>query len=153
MRATRAIRKLPQLNRGGELAINADLAVLVSKGSISAVTLARCQLEATDTNDRLEHRGQLPKALVVGLESDRNHMRWPGCEFKSQEAATQYGMADLNVATQLALVALDVDASPIRRFELALKQKVRSVAVSSLWTRIERHLEVLLPSARDGHVR
>ena len=39
-------------------------------------------------------------------------------------------MADPNVPTQLALVAFDVDASPIRRFELALKQEVWSVAVS-----------------------
>jgi hypothetical protein len=62
-------------------------------------------------------------------------------------------MADPNVPTQLAPVALDVDASPIRRFELALKQEVRSVAVSPLRTRIERHLEVLIPGARDRHVR
>jgi hypothetical protein len=62
-------------------------------------------------------------------------------------------MADPHVPTQLALVALDVDASPIRRFELALKQKIRSVAVSPLRTCIERHLEALIPGTRDGHVR
>jgi hypothetical protein len=33
-------------------------------------------------------------------------------------------MADPNVPTQLAPVALDVDASTIRRFELALKQEI-----------------------------
>jgi hypothetical protein len=32
-------------------------------------------------------------------------------------------MPDPNVPAQLALMALDVDASPIRRFELALKRK------------------------------
>jgi hypothetical protein len=131
---------------------NGDLAVLL-KNSISALTLARCQLEATDTDDRLEHGSQLPKAPVVGRESARDHMRWPSGEFESQEAGSQHGMADPNVPAQFAVVALDVDTSPVRRFELALKQKVRSVAISPLRTRIERHLKVVIPSARDGHVR
>ena len=61
-------------------------------------------------------------------------MRWLGCELESQEAATQHSMVDPNVPTQLASVALDVDASSIRKFELALKQKLRRIAVSPFRT-------------------
>jgi hypothetical protein len=121
-------------------------------GSFSAVLLEGHQLEVTGTDDRLQHRRQFPKPSPIGFEADRHLPRWSAVELESQEASRQHGTADANVPTQLALVAFDVDTPPMS-FELALKQEIRRLAISPLWARIKRYLEVLIPTTRDRYVR
>ena len=72
---------------------------------------------------------------------------------ESQEAGSQHSTADANVSTHLAMVALDVDMPSIRNFELALQQEIRGLAISPLWARIKRYLEVLIPASCDRYVR
>jgi len=126
--------------------------VCISAKQLSAFSTDQrlLDVEHAGRDDRLENALELVVSVSVGLKSYLDGFGWLTDKLETKHISAKLRLSDFEVPTEGSVMAFNVHASTIRRFELPLDQEISVVAILVL---SKQDLEIFIARTRDGNVR